>query len=163
MPSWWGKEFLNLEGKVQGAAIPAAKPATLFMDQSHTIPPPSMSEFMFSIVHYLSLKPPPSNSKMVSWSRPRRGQIKQVKRSKLYKANRSASIPLICKIMAFEISNKNRQSHDEVESAYDNQPNEPLLPVDPLTTRLDTIKDGLILRIKNQDPIKPALNRVSST
>ena len=117
-PPWRGEEFLNLEGEFQGAAIPAADPAALFMDQRHS-PPPPMSECRFSIVHYLILKPPPTNSKMVYWSRPRRGKLKQVKRAKLGKAKRSTSRPLIRKIMDFEMSNKNRQYHDEVESAYD--------------------------------------------
>ena len=103
-----------------------------------------MSECRFSIVHYLILKPPPTNSKMVYFSRPRRGQIKQVNCAKIDKEKRSASRPSICKIMASETSNKNCQSHDEVESAYDNQRNEPLLPVYPPKIRLETIKDGTI-------------------
>ena len=49
--------------------------------------------------------------------------------------------------MAFKISNKNRQYHDEVESAFDNELNETLLPVDPSTKKLDTIKDGPINRL----------------
>ena len=43
--------------------------------------------------------------------------------------------------------NKNRQSHDKVESAYNNKINEPLITVDPLTKILDTIKDGPINRL----------------
>ena len=69
-----------------------------------------------------------------------------MKLAKLDKEKRSASNPLILKIMAFEISKKNRQSHDEVERAYDNQPDEPLLPLDPSAMRLDVIKDGPINR-----------------
>ena len=49
--------------------------------------------------------------------------------------------------MAFEMSKKNHQYHDEVERAYDNQPNEPILPVDPSTMLLDTIKYGSINRL----------------
>ena len=45
------------------------------------------------------------------------------------------------------MSNKNHQSHDKVENAYDNQLNEPLLPVDPSTKILDTIKYGPINRL----------------
>ena len=49
--------------------------------------------------------------------------------------------------MSFEMSKKNRQSHDKVESAYDNQPNEPPLQVDPSKIQLDMIKDGPINRL----------------
>ena len=146
-PSRRSEEFLNLEGKDQGDAIPAADPAALFTDQRHTIPPPSMSECRFSIVCYFILKPPPTNSETASWYRPIRGQIKQVKRAKLDKAKHSASKPSIRKIMAFETSKKNRQYHDEVERAYENQPNKPLLPVYPSAMRLDTIKYGPINRL----------------
>ena len=45
------------------------------------------------------------------------------------------------------MSNKNRQSHDKLESEYENKLNEPLLPVDPSTKRLDTIKDGPMNRL----------------
>ena len=59
--------------------------------------------------------------------------------------------------MAFEMSKNNRQSHDEILSAYENQPNEPLLPVDPSKMRLDTIKDGPINRFLFQNK-KPGPN-----
>ena len=49
--------------------------------------------------------------------------------------------------MSFEMSKKNRQSHDKVESSHDNQPNEPLLIEDPSTIQLDMIKDGPINRL----------------
>ena len=126
--------------------IPATNTTALSMDQRHIINSPSMSECELSIVHYPILKPPPTNSKMVSWSRPRRGQIIKVKRAKLDKAKRSASSQSVRNIMACKTSNKNRQSHDEVERALDNKLNEPLFlfPVDPLTKRLDTIKAGPI-------------------
>ena len=39
---------------------------------------------------------------------------------------------------------KNHQSHDEVESAYNNQPYEALFPVEPSTIQLDMIKYGPI-------------------
>ena len=56
--------------------------------------------------------------------------------------------------MSFEIIKKNRQPHDEVERAYDNQPDDPLPPVDPSAMLLDTIKDGPInqLLFKNNKP-----------
>ena len=56
--------------------------------------------------------------------------------------------------MAFGISKNNCQSHDKVKRAYDNKPDEPLLPLDPSTMRLDRIKDGLINRLlfKNNKP-----------
>ena len=53
--------------------------------------------------------------------------------------------------MAFEISKNNRQSHYKVEKAYINQPDETLLPVDPLAMRLDAIKDGPINQLSFQN------------
>ena len=44
--------------------------------------------------------------------------------------------------MALYMSKKNRQSNNKVERAYENEPNEPRLPIDPSTKQLDTIKDG---------------------
>ena len=89
-------------------------------------------------------KPPPENSETASWFRPRRGWIKQVKRAKLVKAKSTASKSSIRKTIAFEISKKNHQSHDEVKIAYGNQLDEPLLPVDPLAMQSDAIKYGPI-------------------
>ena len=96
-PSRWGEELINLEDKVLGSVIAAADLAALRMDQRHIIHSPSMSECRLSIVHYSILKPPPTNSKMASWSQPRRGQIIKVKRAKIDKAKRSASSQLIRK------------------------------------------------------------------
>ena len=42
--------------------------------------------------------------------------------------------------MALELSKKNLQSHGEVERAYGNQPDKPLLPVYPSTMQLYPIK-----------------------
>ena len=49
------------------------------------------------------------------------------------------------------MNNKNCLSHDEVERALNNKLNEPLLPVDPSTKILDTIKDGTINRFLFKD------------
>ena len=97
-------------------------------------PPPSTSGRRFSIARYFILrrKPPPANSETAYWFRLRKGRIKQVKCAKLVKSKRSASKPSIRTIMAFDISKKNRQSHDEVKRAYGNQPYEPLLPIHQL-------------------------------
>ena len=129
--------------------IPEAYPADLPMDQRHIIHTPYMSECRLSIMPYPILKPPPTNSKMASWSRPRRGKIIKVKRAKLDKAKRSASSQSIRKIMACKMNKKNRQSHDKVERELENKLNEPLFlfPVDPSTKRLDTIRAGPINRL----------------
>ena len=147
--SRWGEESLNLEDEFQGAVIPASDPAALSMDQSHIIHSPSMSECRLSILQHPILKPPPTNSKMPSLSRPIRGQIIKANRAKLDKAKHSASSQSIRKIMACKMNNKNRQSHEEVERALYHKLNEPLFlfPVDPSTKRLDTIKDGPMNRL----------------